>query len=544
MDLSTNSLAYIVAAAAIVAAVLLLVSLAYRRQSAREREASEAVRLRLQAAINAVPVEFVEYDKDRRLILANQAARNVSPWRTPGAAAGKTIDEVFRNYVTHFSTPETAAAWTRWAAQTIADFDRGGVAELRRPDGQWRRSYVSDMPGGGCVVVRVDITEEKRNQARMAADVALFRSIFESTGAGILMLDRDARVVLANQFVLDVEGMVAERIAGLAYAELRIAALPVETIERWRNPEASGRPKPIEFEHEVTGADGSRRIFRTTANPVQDEDGALTYIVLIGVDDTERRRGELRLFESARLANLGEMATGMAHEINQPLAVIRMATETLQDELSMPEASSIAPETMAFMQEKLSKVIAQTERAARLVNELRAVARKPTDKVETFDASECARVASDLLQEKLKAARIYLTLDLPPSGAMAEGEPARLQQVLINLVLNARDALIGNGTQPPSGPIGHILVAVTSVGGATAITVEDDGPGIPAQALPRLFEPFFTTKPTGKGTGLGLSISYDIVKRMGGEITAENRPEGGARFRIELPAVKVPALAS
>ena len=95
MDLSTTSLAYIVAAAAIVAPVLLLVSLAYRRQSAREREASEAVRVRLQAAINAVPVEFVEYDKDRRLILANQAARNVSPWRTPGTAGGKTIDEVF-----------------------------------------------------------------------------------------------------------------------------------------------------------------------------------------------------------------------------------------------------------------------------------------------------------------------------------------------------------------------------------------------------------------------------------------------------------------
>ena len=542
MDFSSTNLAYVVASAAVIAALVLFVILqAYRHQGARERQASDAVRVRLQAALNAVPVEFVEYDKERRLILANQAARNVSPWRTPGAASGKTIDEVFENYIAHFATPETEAAWRRWAEQNVADFDRGGVAELRRPDGQWRRSYVSDMPGGGRVVVRVDITEEKRSEARMAADMALFRSIFESTGAGILMLDRDARVVLANQFVLGVEGMVAERIKGLPYGELRIAALPPATIERWRDGGAAGRLKPIEFEHEVVGVDDSRRIFRTTANPVQDEDGALSYIVLIGVDDTERRRGELRLFESARLANLGEMATGMAHEINQPLAIIRMATETLQDELSMPEASSIAPGTMTFIQEKLARILGQTERAAKLVNELRAVARRPTDKVERFDVVECARVASDLLQEQLKAARIYLKLDLPPPGATAEGEAARLQQVLINLVLNARDALLGTADAPQSGPIGHILLSVTSVNGAASITVEDDGPGIPADVLPRVFEPFFTTKPTGKGTGLGLSISYDIVKRMGGEITAENRPQGGARFRIELPAVKMAA---
>ncbi|HYC65213.1 MAG TPA: ATP-binding protein [Reyranellaceae bacterium] len=534
-------IAYALAAFAAVAAVAMFVILqAYRQESERQRAASEAVRARLQAALNAVPVEFVEYDKDRRLILANQAARNVSPWRTPGAAGGKTIDEVFANYVSHFATPGTIAAWTHWAAQNVADFDKGGVAELLRPDGQWRRSYVSDMPGGGRVVVRVDITEEKRNQAKMAADMALFRSIFESTGAGILMLDREANVVLANQFVLDVEGKTAEAIVGRPYAELRIAGLSAETVDGWRAARGNERLKAIEFEHGVTAADGSRHIFRTTANPVQDDGGLLRHIVLIGVDDTDRRRNELRLFESARLANLGEMATGMAHEINQPLAVIRMATETVQDEVSILEPTALPGEFRSFLDEKLSRISAQVERAAKLVNELRAVARKPTEKSEPFDVCDAARVASDLLQEQLKAVRIYLVLNLPTAGPRAEGEAARLQQVLINLIINSRDALLERSEERPSGPIGHISLTVSEAKDAAVITVEDDGPGIPDQALAKLFEPFFTTKPTGKGTGLGLSISYDIIKRMGGEITAENRSEGGARFRIELPPVAVP----
>jgi C4-dicarboxylate-specific signal transduction histidine kinase len=111
--------------------------------------------------------------------------------------------------------------------------------------------------------------------------------------------------------------------------------------------------------------------------------------------------------------------------------------------------------------------------------------------------------------------------------------------VIINVVLNARDVLLGDPSRPSTGTLGHIKLRVVAapVGGRAVLTIEDDGPGIPAQVLPRLFEPFFTTKPTGKGIGLGLSISYDIIKRMGGDITAENRSEGGARFTIVLPAL-------
>ena len=540
-------LAGVATAAASLVAVLVGLLLAYRRQSERERIAGDALHARLEAGINAVPVEFVEYDKDRRLILANQAARNASPWRVPGAASGRTIDAVMAAYIDHFQTADTGAAWKAWAEQSVADFDRGGVAVSWRPDGQWRRSYVSDMPGGGRVVVRVDITDEKKREEKLAAEMELLSSVFESTGAGILMLDRDLRVVLANQFVLDVEGVNATDIVGRPYADLSFTGLDPAIVAKWQGASGGERLKAVEFEHViVVGGDGSekagQRIFRTTANPVQDKEGRLRYIVLIGVDDTERRLGEIRLFDSSRLANLGEMATGMAHEINQPLAVIRMAAESLVDELEMPEAASITPDLAELLHFKLGRISNQTDRAAKLVNELRAVARKPTNQALPFNVVDSARVASDLLHEQLKAVRIAFALDLPSAetgpGLMVTGEPNRLQQVLLNLVLNARDSLLDDKRRQGAGSLGSIVLKVDAAAGApehVVLTVEDDGPGIAPHNLPRLFEPFFTTKPTGKGTGLGLSISYDIVRRMGGEITAENRPEGGARFRIELP---------
>ena len=119
---------------------------------------------------------------------------------------------------------------------------------------------------------------------------------------------------------------------------------------------------------------------------------------------------------------------------------------------------------------------------------------------------------------------------------MAKGDANQLQQVLINLVLNARDAVADAPGRPATGTLGHIAVRMAAAAdGGMELTVDDDGPGIPDTVMPRLFEPFFTTKPTGKGTGLGLSISHGIIKRMGGRIAAENRPDGGARFRIAFP---------
>ena len=368
--------------------------------------------------------------------------------------------------------------------------------------------------------------------------MTLLSSIFQSTGAHIMMLDRDERVVLANQAVRSVLTMSESELAGLSYRAIPQPGLDTRVVERWRAASGDDKLDSVECEETMTDGAGKTHILRVTANPVQDEQGILRYIVLIGVDDTQRRQAEIRLFDASRLANLGEMASGVAHEINQPLAVIRLAAESVAEELEEgPDVDKIPAELLAFFKQKLERIAAQTERASGIIRDLRTVARQPGNVAHPFDLAEAVRVGCDLLQEQMRLNRVRFELNLPTPGPRVMGEAGRLQQVVINLVNNARDALVERGPAPESGQVGVIAVSVKidPLTRRVMLLVEDDGPGIPPQVLPRLFEPFFTTKPVGKGTGLGLSISYDIVHRMGGEMSAENRPEGGARFKIGFP---------
>jgi PAS domain S-box-containing protein len=397
-----------------------------------------------------------------------------------------------------------------------------------------------------------DVHEQQMLASELASEMERLQSVFQSTGAVIVMLNRAGRVVMANQSALDVLDLPDSKVVGKRYDELEFGGLDRTVAERWRTEAHRQRLQPIEFECSVAGAPspgggGEKRIFRFTANPVQDEARHLRYVVLIGVDDTQRRMAEVRLFDASRLSNLGEVASGIGHEINQPLTVIRFASESLREELEGAEGAALPKPLADFIQLKLDRIIGQTDRAAGIIRDLRAVARKPANDPQPFDLVEATRVGADLLTEQLKLAQIEFDVSLPVTPIMVLGEASRVQQVVINLVLNARDAILGRDGSPPADVTGRSLgriaieLVTDPVGGGAVLTFDDDGPGIPAAVLTRLFEPFFTTKPVDKGTGLGLSISYDIVRHMGGEIVAENRTEGGARFRVILPPLPVAA---
>jgi PAS domain S-box-containing protein len=636
-----------------------------------------------QEEINAVmretvPVEIMVFNAQRRLVVANRASRAAAGY-AEDEILGQTIEELTHNSATHFRSLDPSRDWDAWAAMRIGWFERGGVFELVLPNGEWRRAYITAMPDGGRLVVRVDTTEQKKREAlleaseqryaelvaslpdvvvtltpegvidyaseaatevlgrpptellgqllaslvpaeprpriadtlarlarepglaqtivcemlrddgapprlmqirlklrdrsqstagdqiidgmirdvheqqmlasELASEMERLQSVFQSTGAVIVMLNRAGRVVMANQSALDVLGLPDSKVVGRRYDELKFGGLDRTMEKRWQTEAHRERLQPIEFEVSLAGDGATNRIFRFTANPVQDEGRRLRYVVLIGVDDTQRRMAEVRLFDASRLSNLGEVASGIGHEINQPLTVIRFASESLREELEGPEGEAL-PEPLAdFIRVKLDRIIGQTDRAAGIIRDLRAVARKPANDPQPFDLVEATRVGADLLNEQLKLAQIEFNVSLPTTPIMVLGEPSRLQQVLINLVLNARDAILSRKAPSPAGipgpGVGRIAInlATDRVGGGAVLTFDDDGPGIPPEVLTRLFEPFFTTKPVDKGTGLGLSISYDIVRNMGGEIVAENRAAGGARFRVVLPPLP-PALAA
>jgi PAS domain S-box-containing protein len=502
----------------------------------KEREEMLAASERRYAElVDALPDGVVSIASDGCVEYASRVALDVL-----GRSASDTIGKRLLSLVSEADAPRLGETLERVRtagaeSQTVVcEVLRGG--EPRQMQFTLKRSRGAEGAIGGLIR---DVHEQQALTRKSDAELEQLTSIFQSTGAYFLMLDRDERIVMINQALRDMRGYGDREMAGTPYRDLGHAAgLTRDTVEGWQAASGPARLEPIEYESKTVDAAGNARILKITATPVQDKEGRLRYIVLVGIDDTQRRQAEIRLFDASRLANLGEMASGIAHEINQPLAVIRLAADALIEEIDTPESAADPAALHIFMHEKLGRIAAQTERASGIIRELRTVARKPSNDAQPFDLSDCARVGDDLLHEQLRTARVLLELDLPQGpGPRVRGEASRLQQVIINLALNARDAIVGRETQPMVGPLGHVILRVgkDQSGRHAVLTVEDNGPGIPDSVLPRLFQPFFTTKPAGKGTGLGLSISYDIVRRMGGEITADNRPEGGARFRITLP---------
>ncbi|QDG58463.1 PAS domain-containing sensor histidine kinase [Pseudomonas sp. NIBRBAC000502773] len=262
---------------------------------------------------------------------------------------------------------------------------------------------------------------------------------------------------------------------------------------------------------------------------VFDEHGALVEVQAVGRDNTEVRRSQQQLTQSAKMATLGEMATGLAHEINQPLNVMRMAIVNVLKRLGDGNAE------VDYLTEKLQRIDAQVQRAARVVDHMRVFGRRSEMEQQPFDPTQAVEGTLSLLNEGLRGKGVDVRVTLSDTRVQVKGYVDQLEQVLINLMVNARDALLSQReTNPALRP--WIALRCEQDMRHVRIWVEDNGGGIDPRLLERIFEPFFTTKPIGVGTGLGLSVSYGIVENMGGRLSVVNG-EAGARFCVELPIV-------
>ncbi|TSD79260.1 PAS domain-containing sensor histidine kinase [Pseudomonas sp. KBS0710] len=260
---------------------------------------------------------------------------------------------------------------------------------------------------------------------------------------------------------------------------------------------------------------------------VFDEHGALVEVQAVGRDNTEVRRSQQQLTQSAKMATLGEMATGLAHEINQPLNVMRMAIVNVLKRLSNGDVQ------IEYLTEKLQRIDAQVQRAARVVDHMRVFGRRSEVEQQPFDPAQALEGTLSLLSEGLRGKGVEVRLSQADIPVQIKGYVDQLEQVLINLMVNARDALLSQREKNPElRP--WIAVHTEHDSRHVRIWVEDNGGGIDPRLLERIFEPFFTTKPIGVGTGLGLSVSYGIVENMGGRLSVSNG-EHGARFCVELP---------
>ena len=254
-------------------------------------------------------------------------------------------------------------------------------------------------------------------------------------------------------------------------------------------------------------------------------------------DVTEKLEKHAMLIQAGKMATVGQMATGVAHELNQPLNVLRLGCDYLVKKTRSGQTLSL--ENLVEVTAELKSSI---ERASRIINHLREFGRKSDETMMSMDINVPIQSVFTLLGTQLSARDIRCDLDLTENLPSIFGDANRLEQVFINLVLNARDAMLGkekdlhaeeDKTKPKAIRIASFLDDQHVI-----VTVSDTGPGVPDALRLKVFEPFFTTKESGEGTGLGLSISYGIIKGHRGTIEVQTAQEGGALFRITFPALK------
>lgn len=350
---------------------------------------------------------------------------------------------------------------------------------------------------------------------------SLIETLLDSVGCGVLLFGPGGELWSVNDQFAETAGMDAARLRELDRFESVVATLAPHfadgqsVAERWRERFQRGEPAWDELEL----AQPQRKILERFARPVRDSGGRRVGWIEIYHDVTSQRLIESRLFHSQRVAALGQLLSGIAHELNNPLTSIVGYAQLLLRRPGGPERDADA-----------RRILEEAERASRIAKNLLLFARETKLERRLVNLNEIAErtVALRTYEQRLENIRLERHFDahLPPILADA----AQLQQVLLNLVVNAEQAVLqGSGH-------GRIWLSTRRLpGDRVAIEVADDGPGVPREIAGRIFDPFFTTKPAGVGTGLGLSIVYGIVQQHGGEVVVEERAGGGAVFRVELP---------
>jgi two-component system, NtrC family, sensor kinase len=364
---------------------------------------------------------------------------------------------------------------------------------------------------------------------------AELRSVLDSVQAGVILLDPSGRFRFSNARFGQLFGLSGRDLGKLANFE----ALRELIAERFRSPEAfaapwksyaNGTADPGHDELELTRP--ARRVLERFFRPVLDAEGRSLGWLELYSDVTGERQIQSKMLQTEKMAALGQLVSGIAHELNNPLTAIMGYAQLMLGHGLEPAQLSDA-----------KKVYHEAERARRIVKNLLYFARENKPERTRVDLNEIVERTLALRSYELKIENIAVECELAPGLPHTMADPYQLQQVILNLLVNAEQALLEERGQ------GRVCIrtshVVHGVGHRSrdriVMEVSDDGPGISAEISSRVFDPFFTTKPPGVGTGLGLSMVYGIVHQHGGDVAFENQPGGGARFIVDLPVVVAPA---
>ena len=360
-------------------------------------------------------------------------------------------------------------------------------------------------------------------QNRIANDLT---QLIDTANAPIFGIDAQGRVNEWNQTAERITGFTKDQVMGKDLVAEYITDDYKEAVKEVLDKALEGE-QTANYEFPLFTSTGNRVDVLLNSTTRRDASGAIVGVVGVGQDITELKKSQEQVIHASKLATLGEMATGVAHELNQPLNVIRLAAANIS------LRSSAGKLNTDYLNEKVERIGEQTERAANIIDHMRMFGRKTTEKPEMVEIHMVLHSALDMISEQLKLSGIKIVKNFERSPEMlVKVHPILLEQVVLNLITNARDALSDNKAEYPS-----ICLESYELDDHVCFRIIDNGGGIPVEIIDRVFEPFFTTKEIGKGTGLGLSVSYGIIRDFGGTMMATNTIDGAA-FEVRLPMIK------
>jgi two-component system, cell cycle sensor histidine kinase and response regulator CckA len=375
--------------------------------------------------------------------------------------------------------------------------------------------------------VGMDITERNDAQVALRHSELTFRSLFEQSAVGFVFADSDHRYIKANPSFAKFLGYEPSELVGRSYADFTDAA----DMEMAREMLAAhqGEHGSFGYEKRYRRRDGTVVWGRASITRLKNDDGSADGYLAVVEDITEQRKLHDQLFQAQKMEALGQLAGGIAHDFNNLLTIISAcATFLLEETNGNDSAATDAREIMTA-----------ARRAAALTRQLLAFGRRQLLQPQLVDVNTCM---DDLFKtlRRLIDEGITLSVSTEAAPSMVEIDVHQFEQILINLVVNARDAVDVHGTitvetgNAPHGPPG---ASAADARPCVVISVADNGYGMSADVQARIFEPFFTTKEVGKGTGLGLATVFGIVKQSGGHIEVESAVGRGSIFRVYLPIV-------
>jgi histidine kinase len=372
----------------------------------------------------------------------------------------------------------------------------------------------------------LDVTHTKLLEEELKKSEEKYSAIFDNIPNPVFVLDMNTLEILdCNGSVEKVYGYSKESIIQTSFLAL------------FRESERNHYEKIIKASSEINqarqyGANGEPLFVNIRISP-SDYLGGKALMVTTS-DITKRLEAEQQLIQASKMATLGEMATGVAHELNQPLSVIKTASRFFIRKIAKKE--KIEDEILSTMATEIDSYV---DRATKIINHMRQFGRQSDVTLEKVQVNNVLERALEILGQQLKVRGIEVVWDLAPDLPRTLADPDRLEQVFINLLINARDAIDEKGqSRAHQKEAKKITLKTRADDRVITVEVADTGPGIPESMLERIFEPFFTTKKVGQGTGLGLSISYGIIKDCKGSIRAVSGANQGTRFIIKFPIAR------